>query len=174
MNLLLPLLLAAPAFAAPDQPFSTACDYVSCAPALKDLEDGFQRQGELDAFKAPAVYSGECRHMSPDYKQEDVHHGMILLDRKEHSAELGFAAQFGWFYGSNPWKDYDLAKARSETKDLAPVVKSGRWSLSNPGRKYPDAVWQYWLSHDLAKDEVYVVGAWGNARRVYCRLPRNR
>jgi hypothetical protein len=169
--LLLPAVLAS---AAADQPFSTACDYYKCVPQIAAIESGFQRQGEVLATLAPAIYSGVCRHLSPDYKQEDEHHGFVLLERREGESAVFFSGQFSFFEGYDSWRDWDLARARREIAERfkTKVTGSGRYSIANPGAPYPDVAYQYWLSQDASSGELYVIGAWGPGRRLYCRFAR--
>lgn len=175
MRTALLLLLSVPALAAQDQPFSTACDYYRCVDEIAAIEAAFLKQGPLQPANAPAVYSGECRHLSPDYSQEKAHYGMVFLEKREGETLLHFNGQFGFFYDENPWKDWDVARARAETAEPFKYPVSSldpRYTVANVARDYPDVAYQYWLSEDPGKRELYVIGAWGTQRRVYCRLPR--
>lgn len=170
------LLLSATSFATEDQPFSKACNVVTCTEKMKEIEAQFDHSQPLLPQEIPAVYSGECVHLSYYYDAEHIHYGMALFESNPANGKPYFTGIFGFFNPENPWKDWDIARAQKETASSRfhfQVKDYKTYSLVNTAEKYPNNLMLYWLTQDSTTKDIYIVAAWGIEQRVYCQLKRN-
>lgn len=165
--LLLALLLPglSHAFENPPEP----CGGMDCTPRLREIAAGFTAAGAVEAASLPLLASGECYHLSWEYDASTTHYGMILLDPKDGQVFMG--GRFGFFFPENPYKDFDLERARAESTNLytdnhrVELTEKFAFSDMNPGQT---PIWWYWLKR--AGDKIYVMGHWGASHRLLCEM----
>lgn len=170
------LLFSATGFATEDQPFSKACNILTCTAKMNEIENQFDHSNPLLAQEIPAVYSGECLHLSRSYEADHVHYGMALFESNPADGKVFYTGSFGFYHPENPWKDWDIARAQKETASFRfqmEVKDYGPYSLVNAAAQNPNMGVEYWITQNLATKDIYMVGAWGGAHRVFCELKRN-
>lgn len=160
------LLLGAAAFASAEPP-PPACDYYQCRGRVAEIARAFEAAGPVGP--APYLGSGECYHLSPHYNPDTTHYGVVLLDDLNEETYMG--GQFGFFFPENPYREWDLVRARKEN---ARLFESNHRITREAGFSYVDMnpggqeIWQYWLKQ--SPEHLYVLGVWGTSQMFYCEL----
>jgi len=145
------------------------CAGMNCTPRLLEISAGFSAAGGIEASALPLLASGECYHMSESYDANTTHYGTFLLDQKDGQAYLG--GSFAFFYSENPYRNWDLAKARAENSNLyadnhrAELTPEFAFADMNPGQS---TLLLYWLKRTGKK--IFVMGQWDVFHRLLCEM----
>jgi hypothetical protein len=152
-------------------PPADPCAGLACPPDAARIARAFRDGHALESRLLPGVASGACYHLSDDLDARTAHHGLTYLDFR--GDELYMDGKFSFFYGEDPYRDWDLAKARAELTGIFAekhrVERHADFEYvdMNPGNE-GDTVWRYWLRQ--SGDHLILVGDWGSWHRVLCEL----
>jgi hypothetical protein len=169
MKTLLLSLLLLPSLGFSYAPPPSPCGGVSCTPRMREIATGFAAAGGIEQASLPLLASGECYHLDQFLSPETTHHGVTLLDLKDGQAYMG--GSYGFFHPENPYKNWDLAKARESSSNLyadnhrVELAPELAFADMNPGGK---DIWQYWVKRSGQK--LFVMGHWGVFHRILCEL----
>jgi hypothetical protein len=173
MNTLLFILLTTftQAQAAPIPP-APGCGY-GCSQQMQSILADYQAAGQIDTAHLPAIFSGECYHLTQEYYPDQTHYGFTLLEQKDGEFYMG--GVFAFFYKENPYRSLTVDQAR----DLTPRRFDNHHHLSfgenfayadmNP--EDPSMPWRFWLKQK--ENNILLLGQWGKAHFLYCRFPQN-
>lgn len=154
-----------------------AC-YENCTPWMQNLLQEFEQQGERVDF-VPALYSGECHHLSRDLNPDYVHYSVVLLYPREmqEKKELRFASFFSFFAEKNEYADWDLAKARSEMTPYWKPFESVRFAEKTARVEVPyengEAGNIYWFRQNRQTQELLYISFFGVHAKAFCRLKKH-
>lgn len=146
-------------------------------PSLKIWDKYCESTGIAD-MPIPGVYSGTCFHEADNRDPFYPHHGVVLIDKVD--GKLHFGGAFSFFAEENPYKDLDVAAAKTRMPWFSAEDHEIKWNndyariLLNPELETYDHV-NYFLrkSHE-DNDKLLLVGYWkGAAHRVFCELKMN-
>lgn len=87
--------------------------YENCTAYMEELVNEFTTSG-VQPELAPAVYSGECRHLG-QYDPDFTHYAVVLIDEVEHTPN--FSTIFSFFAENNEYAGWNVETARNEMSD---------------------------------------------------------
>lgn len=170
-TVLLALLLPVLSFSFEKPP--SPCAGMSCPLRVLEIAAGFEKAAPLEASSLPLLASGECHHLNDNYHAETIHHGVVLLDTQGDQAFLG--GKFGFFFAENPYKNWDLAKAREELparfedNHRLELTEEFAFADLNPGKT---PIWFYWIKK--SGEKIFLMGHWGVYHRLLCEMDLHR
>lgn len=177
MNLLLlvsiffTLINNASASPVPDLP-PNAC-YEGCNDFMKSLLNDFENEGLLPSA-APAVYSGECRHLGM-YNPEDTHYAVVLLDQKNNA--WNFSTIFSFFAADNEFKSWSVETARNEMSpywnDHGSISTGSEAARVQVNYDNGDPAYIYWMRQNPETKELLYITFAGFGYKSFCRLKLN-
>jgi hypothetical protein len=146
--------------------------YRGCSQAQHDIWTAFEYAVYLPVTE-PAVFSGECYHLSPSYKNTDAHHAVFFLS--DVSGATHASGRFSFFAKSNPYEKWEAGSAevnfpkhQEATRALRPLVRS--WFLDHSS---VDTVMRYWFRHSADGATMYLTGQWGLNHLLFCELNKH-
>lgn len=156
------------------EPLPVICAAVQCTEKMQAIERGLYGGTNVDRAELPAVYSGECFHLSPSYNPNHTHYGMTFLETR--GSEIFFNGSFGFFYSENPWANWTVEDARKNTPNpyKFPTEEFENYSYIDWGQNEPGVIWKHWLSQDPQTKTIYLVSFWGFTQQSFCELKPNR
>ena len=146
-------------------------------PSLK-IWDKFCESSGLTAMPASGVYSGTCFHEADNRDPFYPHHGVVLIDKVDRKRHFG--GEFSFFAEENPYKDLDVAAAKTRMPWFYAEDHEIKWNkdyariLLNPEMETYDHV-NYFVRKSIEDDKkLLLVGYWKGAwYRVFCELKMN-
>ncbi len=158
------IMTALNAQAFPDTP-PDAC-YTGCTSKMKEILDNFDHA--TTPSLEPAVYSGECYHLSSMYDPNHTHYGVMMFDKEDQNAKPFFAMIFAFFYQSDEFAKWDVPTARTQ---MAPEWKSfGRNIIvaSETARveyinKDGSPGMLYWMRQNPTDKTIYQITYWSGS-----------
>ncbi len=152
---------------------SNAC-IEGCNDFMKKVYDDFNLVGQVPDSE-PAVYSGECHHLSRDYDSDFTHYGVVMLDQK--TSGWNFSTIFSFFTATNEFSNWNVDLAR---KQMSPYwLDHGDVKMvSNAARvvvRYEngDPAYIYWMRQNLQTKELLYITYAGGTMTSFCRLGKN-
>lgn len=160
--------------------FPNACGRTSqyCqTPSLRIWHQFCESTG-LAARPAFGVYSGTCYHEAPNRDPYYPHHGVVLIDNV--NGRRHFGGEFSFFAEENPYKDLDVATAKTKMPWFYADDHEITWNkdheriLLNPELGTQDHI-NYFVRKSMEdKKTLLLVGYWkGPGHRVFCALKMN-
>lgn len=152
-----------------------AC-YQGCSAWMENLLERFTNQGEAISM-TPAVYTGECRIHSPAYDGDRAHYAVVMIDDHTSPAQSYFSTQMSFFSETNPFADWNLAKARGE---MSPYWQEhGFFKTGNSATKRVeilydsgDPAYLYFLRQDPADQSLLMISYLGTEMISFCDLKK--
>lgn len=173
MKTLLPLLWLLWLNPAHAFPLQDPCAGWNCTETMRAIAGEYIAAGGLKLETLPQVASGECYHLSPDYKPDTRHFGYALLD--PHEGAFYMDGSFGFYFPENPYARLTVAQAREKSPNLYADHKrlelGSDYAFANMNPKDPRQPILYWLKQN--GDTTLLVGQWGPWRRFFCRFGAN-
>ena len=151
-----------------------AC-YEGCTPWMQALLEQYKNADK--ARLEPAVYSGECHHLSNSYDPDHVHYSVVMFDKKPDSNETYFSTQFLFFGEANEFADWTLDKSRQEMSDYWKL--KGNLIFGIIGTRVEinydngSPAYIYWMRQNSVNSDLYYITYAGTEIRSFCRLQKH-
>lgn len=166
------LLLAAITAHAEAIPSAPNCGS-SCSEPMREILEEFGQAGAIGTENLPAVFSGECYHLTSDYRPDQAHHGFALLEAKAGQFYMG--GLFSFFANENPYASLTLEEARKNCprrfEESHRLTVTPDLAYADMNRAHPENPWRYWLKQNGGS--FLLLAQWGSYHQVYCRYTKN-
>jgi hypothetical protein len=148
--------------------------YEGCTDTMKKLLSDFENVGTLPSSK-PAVYSGECNHLSSSYNPDDVHYAVVFLDQKKTG--WNFSTIFSFFADHNEFANWSVITSRNEMSpywnehgDILVGTNAARTIV-----KYENGApaYVYWMRQNPKTNDLLYITFAGASMKSFCRLKKN-
>ncbi len=159
----------------PDLP-PNAC-YEGCTPKMAALLKKFDNAKTPSL--APAVYSGECNHLSPNYNADHTHYAFAYVDQNDQNQMKPYLSViFSFFSEKDDYKSWTLSKARKDMnpewkksdRDIKVAAGAGRTIIMSEGA--PAMI--NWIRQDSKTGALYLITYWGGSwMESFCQLHRH-
>jgi hypothetical protein len=155
---------------------TNAC-HDGCTPWMQSILNGFENQATTLEL-TPAIYSGECRHLSHNYDPDRTDFAAIMIDKNATDDTYYFSTIFTFYADENDFKNWNLAEAR---KNMSPYwkengkIKRGRVT-SRVEIPYPDGspAYIYWVRQNPITDDLYYITFAGHVMKSFCLLHKHQ
>lgn len=156
----------------PDLP-PNAC-YEGCTDFMKNLVNEFEVAGRLPEVQ-PAVYSGDCHHLSHDYNPDVTHHAVVLLDQKPRG--WNFSTIFSFFAEKNEFYEWTVTTAQQEMNpywnehgDIHVGSNAARVIATYDSG---EPAYVYWMRQNPETKELLYITFASGSLKSFCRLKKN-
>lgn len=147
-------------------------------PSLRIWHQFCESTGLTNAMPASGVYSGTCFHEAGNRDPYYPHHGVVLIGKV--NGKRHFGGEFSFFAAENPYKDLDVAAAKTKMPWFYADDHEMIWNrdyariLLNPELEAYDHV-NYFVRKSIENNKtLLLVGFWkGPGHRVFCALKMN-
>ncbi len=150
------------------------CDSFLCSQPQQDISAQYESALPISPQSPPSLYSGNCFHTAFGYDNNDTHHAMVLLDRKDGATY--FFGQFAMFNKADPYLSLNIDKAREYLK----VDYSPKHILTlNPTEGFIEfnpnmpPIWQYYVRTNSDESKLFLYGRWSLTHSLLCELKRH-
>ncbi len=153
-----------------------AC-YSGCTEYMSTTLDLFQKAEGLQL--TPAVYSGECRHLSSFYNPETTHYAVMMIDQHPDQSRMYFSTIFSFFAPENEFSGWNLETSRQEMSPYWLEHGNLKKSETSPTQRVVvnyesgDPAYHYFMRQDPVTKEVYYITFAGIETISFCRLQPN-
>jgi hypothetical protein len=140
---------------------------------MRGVLEEFQAAGTIETGALPAVFSGDCYHLTREYDPNHAHHGFTLLEEKDGGFYMG--GLFSFFAKENPYANLTVEEAREMSPrrfdDAHHLSVTNELAYADMNREHPETPWKYWLKQNGGN--LLLLAQWGHYHQVYCRFSKN-
>lgn len=160
-----------------DLPSEACAD--GCTEKMSSILNNFLTIGTTPNLE-PAVYSGECYHLSDDYDPNHIHYAVIMISKNDLNQQRPyFATEFVFFAETNLYAEWSLPQAQEQMstdwknygRDIHFVKDSAQITVP-----YEDGrpAYTYWFRQNPKTQSLYYITfAGGTYMKSFCELSRN-
>lgn len=148
----------------------------TCTPWMRELLSDFENKGTL-VENSPAVYSGDCHHLSDSYNPDTTHYAVVMVDQLPTSADFYFSTIFSFFAPENEFAKWDLKTSRENMSDYwqthGQMLRSEKTTRVEIPYDDGRIAYTYYMRQNPQTKEIYYITYGGISLISFCRLEKN-